>query len=213
MNLDGSGNKTYRVLKCKDSVAEVMGMNDINTNFGNNNTYNGSNLDVALNTTYYNTLSTETKAAIIPKNIIQYEYTASGSSSISLAYWGNADYSTKAVKENIGERYIYALDIEDIFEGYLEGKACELDPTTGTVNMDPMKILFSNNTGSIPEIWLRSAVAAGDFSAYAVNNSGFIEGGRPSEHLWATSEVLNTRPVFQIDLSKIPFTKTTEVIS
>lgn len=71
MNLDGNGNKTYRVLAMNGNVAKLLGMSDISTSQKYNATnkigtftngtkgqpYVGSDLDTYLNTTWYNTLT------------------------------------------------------------------------------------------------------------------------------------------------------------
>lgn len=88
MDLDGNGNKTYRVLAISGNVAKLLGMSDISTsqkynatsktgtfaNGGEGQLYAGSDLDTYLNTTWYNTLSTNAKAAIVPESRTQYMY-------------------------------------------------------------------------------------------------------------------------------------------
>ena len=204
MDLDGNGGKQFRVLNCDGDIAEVINIDsNISTRFGDNNTYNGSDLDVALNTTYYNTLSAEAKAAIVPKDITQYQYTGNSSSVTAELYWGNADYSTKSVKEKIGNRYIYALDIEDIFEKYLGSKGTSW--SNGGTGTEEIKTLLNvTSTG----LWLRSA-NENQLYAYYINGSGFIEGGRYAEHLITVTNDADAyaRPAFQIDLSKINYTR------
>ena len=88
MDLDGNGNKTYRVLAISGNVAKLLGMSDISTSqkynatsktgtFTNSTTgqlYVGSDLDTYLNTTWYNTLCSAAKAAIVPESRTQYMY-------------------------------------------------------------------------------------------------------------------------------------------
>lgn len=88
MNLDGNGDKTYRVLAINGNVAKLLGMSDISTSqrynatsktgtFINGTTgqlYMGSDLDTYLNTTWYNTLTSAAKAAIVPESRTQYIY-------------------------------------------------------------------------------------------------------------------------------------------
>ena len=88
MDLDGGGNKTYRVLAMNGNVAKLLGMSDISTSQKYNTTsktgtftngskgqlYAGSDLDAYLNTTWYNTLTSTTKTAIVPESRTQYMY-------------------------------------------------------------------------------------------------------------------------------------------
>ena len=86
LDVDGNGDKLYRVLKCKGDVAKVVAMydnltskyNETSTTTDFNGTtaqkYEGSTLDTYLNTTWYNTLSSEAKNAIVPENVVQYCY-------------------------------------------------------------------------------------------------------------------------------------------
>ena len=85
MNLDGT-ERQYRVLSVNGNVCKVLGMWDdltsvynstsTTTTFGSTTAqkYEGSTLDTYLNTTWYNTLSTEAKNAIVPENVVQYCY-------------------------------------------------------------------------------------------------------------------------------------------
>jgi len=85
MNLDGT-ERQYRVLSVNGSVCKVMGMFDdftskynetsTTTTFGSTTAqkYEGSTLDTYLNTTWYSTLTSAAKAAIVPENVVQYCY-------------------------------------------------------------------------------------------------------------------------------------------
>ena len=92
INLDMTGSGTtsqYRVLKVNGTIVEVLGMTDLTTmdyhipissqtgSFDGGTTgllYNSSDLDTYLNTTWYNTLSSTAKSALVVKNIIQKMY-------------------------------------------------------------------------------------------------------------------------------------------
>ena len=83
MNLDGTS-RLYRVLSVNGNVCKVLGMWDNFTSKYNETSkttnfngitaqkYEGSALDMYLNTTWYNTLSSEAKNAIVPENVVQY---------------------------------------------------------------------------------------------------------------------------------------------
>ncbi len=155
MNLDGT-DRLYRVLKVVDeTTVEVLGMWNLSTQtkFDSNgtNTYAGKTLDTYLNTTWYNTLSTKAKSAIVPKNITQYQYGYNPSAYNATTHASYADYSTKASKEVVGDRYIYALDVEDI-EDYFNNTFSTADIWT----------LFWKTTyrpSDYEYLWLRSAYA------------------------------------------------------
>ena len=89
LDVDGNGNNKYRVLALNNTVAKILGMDDITTSqkyntlsttgpFINNGMigqlYAGSDLDIYLNTIWYNTLTSTIKAAIVPESRTQYMY-------------------------------------------------------------------------------------------------------------------------------------------
>lgn len=206
MNLDGS-DRQYRVLRRDGNVAEVLTMWDLSTSTafdtGNTNTYSGKTLDTYLNATWYNTLSTTAKAAIVPKNINQYQYRYSSSTYNVTTHAAYIDYSTKELKANVGNRYVYALDIEDV-EMYFGGTGGSTsDKTAGTFSKTDLLQMFLNRTTTTPSssyVWLRSADADSSNYAYEVNGNG----GNVNTAIGALKA--EVRAAFQIDLSKIPFT-------
>lgn len=204
MNLDGT-DRPYRVLKIVDeTTVEVLTMWKMSTysTFGsNNNTYSESTLDTYLNTTWYNTLSSDAKAAIVPKNINQYQYLYNSNFYNQTTHSSYANYSTKVLKANVGSRYVYALDVEDI-EMYFGGTGGSAsDKTQGTFSKTDLLQMFWNQTALIGEYpWLRSANS--DALDYAWLVSGF-NGSLSNSRSDNTNSV---RGAFQIDLSKIDFT-------
>ena len=205
MNLDGT-DRLYRVLKIVDgTTVEVLGMwnlsNSLALDNGNTGTYSGKTLDTYLNATWYNTLSATAKVAIVPKNINQYQYSNSSSTFNESTHSSYANYSTKALKANVGERYIYALDVEDI-EMYFGGTGGSAsDKTPATFSKTDLLQMFWNQTSTISEFpWLRSASADDSHSTWYVN--GYY--GRTNAI--NSGGALAARPAFQIDLSKIDFT-------
>ena len=205
MNLDGT-DRLYRVLKVVDgTTVEVLGMwnlsNSLALDNGNTGTYSGKTLDTYLNTTWYSTLSATAKVTIVPKNINQYQYSNSSSIFNESTHSSYANYSTKALKANVGERYIYALDVEDI-EMYFGGTGGSAsDKTPATFSKTDLLQMFWNQTSTISEFpWLRSASADDSHSTWYVN--GYY--GRTNAI--NSGGALAARPAFQIDLSKIDFT-------
>lgn len=210
MNLDGA-NRVYRVLSVNGNVCKVMGMWDdfiskynstsTTTIFGNTTAqkYEGSTLDTYLNTTWYNTLSTEAKNAIIPENVTQYCYkyydepNTPNTSTYTYQYqynWSDSDYENADNISNvtIGKRNIFALDLKDIFDHM--GKVC--------ITSDELMTMFWNNTTKVSKyLWLQSSRAGSSNSAWLVNGSN---GGLSN---YAVIESNVARPALNIDLSKI----------
>lgn len=205
MNLDGT-DRLYRVMKIVDgTTVEVLGMwnvsNSLAFDSGRTNTYNGKTLDTYLNTTWYNALSSEAKDAIVPKNINQYQYSYNSSAYNQSTHSSYADYSTKSLKANVGNRYVYALDVEDI-EMYFGGTGGSTsDKTPATFSNTDLFQLFWNQTSTIYEYpWFRSARADLSFGAW------FVYGNTGSVDSLNSNYARAARPAFQIDLSKIDFT-------
>lgn len=201
MDLDSKGNKTYRVLVINGNMAKLLGMSNISTSqaWGTNtysievagqpiSKYQDSDLDTYLNTTWYNTLSTEAKSAIVPQTIVQ-------------DAWSGTNYKPNICKgtETVGERNAYALSVQDIVD-YMGIDAPNI------TNTNIWKMFW--NTESTPtegDLWLCSGHWGYEDHAWFVYANGITYTGA------AVNKCV--RPTFTIDLSKIPFTKTTEVIS
>lgn len=201
MNLDGT-DRLYRVLKIVDkTVVEVLTMWNLHGDLRFDqyySDYKDSELDAYLNTTWYNTLSSTAKAALVSKNINQYAYTVW--SYISDAHASYADYSTKTLNENVGNRYVYALDVEDI-EMYFGGTGGSAnDKTPATFSKTDILQMFWNRTTTIGEsVWLRSNEADNYGYVWRVFGRGFVDTD-------IVTAYCNVRGALQIDLSKIGFT-------
>lgn len=217
LDLDGNGDKTYRVLSINDKIAKVLGMSDISTSqkynatdkvgtFTNGTTgqlYAGSDLDTYLNTTWYNTLSTDAKAAIIPESRTQYMYkyydTPNTSNTPTYTYqyqynWSDSDYENADLTDSIlvGDRNVFALDLKDIYDYF--GKVC--------ITSNELMELWTNQTSAVNKYqWLNSAGADDPGSAWGVvGASGNLSDG-------GVGRANAVRPAFNLDLSKINFTK------
>lgn len=217
MDLDGNGNKTYRVLAISGNVAKLLGMSDISTSqkynatsktgtFTNGTTgqlYAGSDLDTYLNTTWYNTLTSTVKAAIVPESRTQYMYryydepNTPNTPTYTYQYqynWSDSDYENANLTDSIliGNRNIFALDLKDIFDYF--GKVC--------ITSNELMELWTNQTSAVrSKYW-------GLSSAYAASPDGTwsVDGGRGRFTNSVVSYAGPVRPAFNIDLSKIPFT-------
>ena len=203
-------NNQYRVLNISGTIAEVVAMFDISTSqsYGSSQTYSGSSLDTALNTTWYNTLSTTAKAAIVDKTITQtyanFTWSVSGSAAdgryIGIASDSN-DYMVTVTKSvSVDSRKVYALDVLDIME-YLEVTKDMVGSNT-TLNYTNIWKLFWNTTSQLSSCtypWLRSAYAKSSGSCWYVHYyNGFVD------YIgYGLSRA--SRPALTIDLSKIDF--------
>lgn len=170
--------------------------------------YEGSILDTYLNTTWYNTLSSEAKNAIVPENVVQYCYqyydkpNTPNTPTYTYQYqynWDNSDYENANNVGNVtvGERNVFALDLKDIFD-YI-GKVC--------ITSDELMTMFWNSTTKVFKYpWLRSSSADNSFTAWYVSGSG---------GLLNFSDVVNNRvvrPALNLDMSKIEWSTTEPVV-
>ena len=213
MNLDGT-ERQYRVLGVNGNICKVMGMWDdftsaynsksTTTTFGSTTAqkYEGSTLDTYLNTTWYNTLSTEAKNAIVPENVVQYCYQYYGepntpnTPTYTYQYqynWSDSNYENANNVGNVvvGNRNVFALDLKDIFD-YI-GKVC--------ITSDELMTLFWNGTAEVSKyLWLRSSNADSSNRMWGV----FGGGGILDRINMRISGVV--RPALNLDMSKIQYT-------
>ena len=211
MNLDGT-ERQYRVLSVNGNVCKVLGMyDDLTSKYNETSTttdfngitaqkYEGSTLDTYLNTTWYNTLSSEAKNAIVPENVVQYCYkyydepNTPNTPTYTYQYqydWSNSDYENANNVGNVvvGNRNVFALDLKDIFD-YM-GKVC--------ITSDELMTMFWNSTTKVSKyLWLRSSRVGGSTNAWSVRgNNGRLNYG---------IDVSNShfvRPTLNLDMSKI----------
>ena len=213
MNLDGA-ERQYRVLSMNGSVAKVVAMYDdftsrynktsITTTFGSTTAqkYEGSTLDTYLNTTWYNTLSSEAKNAIVPENVVQYCYkyynepNTPNTPTYTYQYqynWDNSDYKNADNIGNVvvGNRNVFVLDLKDIFD-YI-GKVC--------ITSDELMTMFWNSTTTVSKyLWLRSSSAAISNSTWSVYGQGSLMSGTGVTRSYVV------RPALNLDMSKIQYT-------
>lgn len=194
MNLDGT-DRQYRVLKIVDgTTVEVFRVQNLNEMIGYSGSaeYAGNNIDVALNQTYYNTLTTAAKNAIVAKDINQYSYASSNqiaSGRASTFYYP----ANKWLRYHVGDRFVYTLDLEDV-EEYFDSKYTSNDLNT---------VFFQDFIGSSSDkrLWLRSMDSVhDDYAACIIYGTYAVITGMPY------STPYGVQPAFQIDLSKIDFT-------
>lgn len=211
MNLDGT-ERQYRVLSVNGNVCKVLGMWDdftskynetsTTTTFGSTTAqkYEGSTLDTYLNTTWYNTLSTEAKNAIVPENVVQYcyQYYDEPNTPNTPTYtyqhqydWSDYDNVDNVGNVTVGERNVFVLDLKDIYD-YM-GKVC--------ITSDELMTMFWNSTTKVSKYpWLRSS----DADLYT--RAWFVNGHFGNLSRFAVTRSYVVRPALNLDMSKIQYT-------
>ena len=217
MNLDGT-DRLYRVLKIVNgTTVEVLGMWDDmhNSAFGTNSRYSNSALDNRLNTTWYNTLSTAAKAAIVPKNIVQDYWYWSNSTILSEPYYsgkygatypGTTAYTVSknnvSAPVNIGSRYVYAMSVQEVID-YLSDSNVLYQKDIMLMNANIWKMFWDKITR--PQTTSLSVLLRSVWS----NEATRVWCADPNYGYLGDAYIGNAniaRPAFQIDLSKIDFT-------
>ena len=221
MNLDGT-ERQYRVLSVNGNVCKVLGMWDnlhsawrkdynTTTTMGTLTVakYEGSTLDTYLNTTWYNTLTSATKAAIVPENVVcdawswddagDPDYTGTYGTSVP----GTENYTISKYAGgtlNIGNRNVFALGVQDVID-YLNDSSVQVDTSAILRNVNIWKMFWNDevsHSGKSP--LLRSSYAGYSSTAWGV--SGF-DGSLTSSSVKYSDIV---RPALNLDMSKIQYT-------
>lgn len=205
--------KQYRVLKTNGSVAEVLAMyNSVASQAfdtsANSNVYANSSLDVYLSQTFYNSLSTTMQNAIVAKTFQQDSWFYGSSVSAIAKYNGisqntnNYTLSLKSTTFGVSiSRKCYVLSCQDVID-YLE-VTTSMGSADTTLTFENVWKMFWNKTTSPGSTypWLRSASSAYSSMAFYVDgNYGRLDNG-------IVDYTRAVRPAFQIDLSKIEWTK------
>lgn len=204
--------KQYRVLKTEGTVAEVLAMYNASTSVkfddasDYNNTYAGKSLDTYCNSTFYSGLSAAMKSAIIDKTFTQDSWNRTGSVPTASHYtgkYGSSTYYLTLANAAFGTsitRHCYVLSVQDVLD-YLNATT-SMGISDTTLTDTNVWLMFWNSTTSHSGIpWLRSASAGISDSAFSVIvDKGFLE----NSYVPTARAV---RPAFQIDLSKISWSK------
>lgn len=205
--------KQYRVLKITNTVAEVLAMYDssasqaFNTSV-NSNVYANSSLDVYLSRTFYNSLSTAMQNAIVAKTFQQDSWRWKGGTSAIANYAGTFQPTNNYTLSLMSTTYdssisrkCYALSCQDVID-YLE-VTTSMSAADTTLTSENVWRMFWNQITSPGTIfpWLRSAYSGTTGTALYANGAyGYLN----NSDVDYKSAV---RPAFQIDLSKIEWTK------
>lgn len=215
MNLDGT-ERQYRVLKnVSGSVFEVLGMFSVGSVAYNTTSttdtfsdgtvgqkYAGSTLDTALNTTWYNTLTSTAKEAIVDKNVIQDMWYRSGGGDPDYAYKDESSNDTVSPKSGaalaVGSRHVYTIKTQDVID-YLEATP-QMTTSNTTLTSANIKTMVQG-TGATIYAWFMTASAVSGAQVWSyMGETGKIDVGN----------IANSRgalPALQIDLSKITYTE------
>lgn len=206
--------KQYRVLKITKTTAEVLAMYDstssqkFDASGNDSNVYANSSLDVYLSQTFYNSLSTAMQNAIIAKTFQQDSWKWNGGSSAIANYAGTYqttnNYTLSLMSTTYGSsisRKCYVLSCQDVID-YLE-VTTSMGSADTTLTSENVWRMFWNQTTSPGSTypWLRSASSDSSNFAFSVSSSS---GYLTRRNVGPTRAV---RPAFQIDLSKVEFTK------
>lgn len=209
VDMTGSGTpQLYRIIKkVGDNVVEVLGMTKLaNSRFATSGqTYVYSDLDNYLNYSWYNTLSSTAKTAIVDKTFRQdswymdttgnpdYQGKANGGASYQISL-SNASFGNEITK------HCYALSVQDVLD-YLEvtPQMTQSDTTLTATNI--WQMYWKSDVAVIERIWLRSASASNASYAMVVYGNSGVFGH------YGTTNNIAVRPAFQIDLSKIEWSK------
>lgn len=205
--------KQYRVLKLNGTVAEVLCMYDANSSIAfdsapnYNNTYAGENIDTYCNNTFYSGLSAAMKSAIVDKTFKQDYWKRDFSAPTESHYtgkYGSSTYYLTLVNAAYGSsitRHCYCLSVQDVLD-YLEVTKSMGTSDTTLTDTNIWKMFWNVTTSqSNKSIWLRSASSSGSNAAFVVygKNAPLGDG--------IVDQTKAARPAFQIDLSKISWSK------
>lgn len=219
LDLDGKGEKQYRVLKMNGNVAQVMAMYDTLTSIWDESysktatmgtltvaKYEGSDIDTYLNTTWYNTLTNMTKAAIVPENVVcdAWYGNDTGDPNYTGTFGQAKNYTISKYAGgilNISSRNVFALGVQDVID-YLDDSTVQVDTTAILRNVNIWKMFWNDEVShSRKYLWLRSASTNISYLVWSVSGPlGFLS----TEEVGAGFDTV--RPALNLNLSKVPFT-------
>lgn len=214
INIEG---KQYRVLKTNGNVAEVLAMYNatdsqkFDTKSSYTNIYANNALDVYCNQTFYSSLSTAMQNAIVSKDFRQDSWVWDGGTSAIANYVGTREggknpYTMSLMSMAYGDpisRKCYVLSTQDIID-YLEVTTSMNATNTTLTDVNVWKMFWNQTTSpnNSESQWLRSAYADPDEDGAVVT----LESSGDLNYSYA-SDPCPVRPAFQIDLSKVAWTK------
>ena len=223
ISFDAFGDGTqqrFRVLSVNGTVAKIIGfepgftgkISDGSRHSGtfsngeNYAAYEGSYVDVGLETTYYSSLSASVKNAIIAENYTQFACTAPAAGQVPTEHDFNIQRVTsvqvhsydKLGEKVVGSRHVRSFDIQDLIEYF------EFTPTNNTIPAQTLIELLTDSTTPPSNYYGIISAMQGGSSYDCVITIDSTHG-----HLNRLRVSYNARfsPLFKIDLSQIQYTK------
>lgn len=191
--ISGTAN-TYRVLSIDGTHAKLMGMFSIlsQSEPGKGSWYSGSAVDIAVNQTFYNALTQQAKDAIIETDFNIYKY---ANSNRSATHASSYDYTSKALRQEVGPRYIVTPQVSDIEEyfDHIFGYQDLYEFFTGSRTIDTHQDYIADTDNDGTGWWLTTKRNGSEF------------------YISTYGSASDVHPVFNIDLSS--FIETYLVIS
>ena len=193
-----------KVMAMYDTLTSAYNSTSTTTTFGSTTAqkYADSTLDTYLNTTWYNTLKDNVKAAIVPENVVQYCYqyydepNTPNTPTYTYQYqynWSDSDYGNADNVGNVtvGDRNVFELDLKDIFDYF--DKVC--------ITSNELMTLFWNSTTTVSKhLWLRSSNAGYSSRAWRVTGSnGYL-------NYTGVNYSNVVRPALNLNLNQVEFT-------
>ena len=201
--IDVDSGNTVKLLGLDDLGDSVYNASSRTVAFDNGSSYQNyesSDLDTYLNATYYNSLSSAVKSAIVDETLVQscYVDTTQGSSvTFNIKRLGDnrVEGYNRTTQRTIGLRHIHAIDLDEIKSYFNVSTGGVIQGTA--IN----ELFFETTTATYIYIWGASAyVSDSNRAFYVYGDSGIF-----SYHPCTSSKIV--RPVFKIDLWNIDYTK------
>lgn len=162
--------------------------------------YAGSLMDIDLNETWYNTLSSTAKAAIVPHTKIQAAYAMAASGEDYTVTTANRNKLRRVSQVTVGTRNVSSLSIDDILDYFNLSKASN---AAQTISNNDIRSLMANSTEYINQQWwlfdARTDTNNKNVWLYNQQQPQFYTVNSTDQWYWRN-------PKSQIDLSKIAFT-------
>lgn len=212
-------NKPYRILKLNNNIAEVFAMYEYqeitDDMIGDSNTYDTSAQDTLCNEQFYNSLSSQTRNAIVEKTFSQDAWVSktnaqTGAIASYVSTWKNPItlVNSKDTQSLMNANYkpaitrnCYLISTQDVIDYF--GVTTAMDETNTTFTADNINSKFFGSfiphDSAQHKILFRSAYS-GSTSQYQVLSP--LTGIVSTTQFNVKSYV---RPAFQVDLSKISF--------
>lgn len=203
MDMDGDGtDEQYRVLKLlSGDVVEVVALNYVGVKeFSDTSScvYENSVVDSYINTTYYNTLSSTAKTAIVDKTITQEMWGNDTTGTPTyIGRWERGTYDLSLHNNAYGNtltRHAYLLSLQDIID-YLEVTP-QMTADDTTLTYSNIAMMLQNSSSITTQRFLR-VIGVSENKVGLINTNGYIN----TEGANNVSQAVY--PAFQIDLSKI----------